>query len=221
LSFVSTSYAQTEAPAEQPAPTGHDAAPAGDAAAPDGHGAAPAGETHTGTEAHGGGHSTFPPFDPATFGSQIFWLVILFGLLYILMSRVALPRVGAILEERSAKIAGDLAEAERAKEASDAAIAAHEQALAEARQNAHGIAQKARDAGKAEIAADRTRIEKELNAKLAAAEAEIGKVKSRALLEVDTIARDAVETMVEVLVGTKVEKATVASAVEAAMAGRG
>ena len=205
--FVSTSHAQTDAPA------------AGEAA-PEELGAAPAGEVQQGTEAEGGEPEAFPPFDPATFGSQLFWLAILFGLLYVLMSRVALPRIGSILEERSARIAGDLAEAQRLKDASDAAIAAHEQALAEARQNAHGIAQGARDEAKAEIAADRTRIETELNAKLAAAEAEIGKVKARALSEVDAIAKDAVETIVEVLVGTKVGKAEVASAVEAAMAER-
>jgi F-type H+-transporting ATPase subunit b len=210
LSLVTPSYAQTEAPAD---------APAADAPTAEPHAAAPA-ETHAGAEAHGGGHSTFPPFDPSTFGSQLFWLVILFGLLYILMSRIALPRVGAILEARSGRIAGDLTEAQRAKDASDAAIAAHEQALAEARQNGHAIAQKARDAAKNEIAADRNRIESELNTKLAAAENEIAGVKARALGEVDAIARDTVETMVEVLVGSRVGKDTIAGAVQAAMAGR-
>ena len=213
LSLITPSYAQTEAPAEAPAAEPHAAEGQADAAA----------ETHAGTAAPGGEHgaNTFPPFDPATFGSQLFWLVILFGLLYILMSRIALPRVGGLLEERSARIAGDLAEATRAKEASDAAVAAHEQALAEARQNAHGIALKARDAAKAEIAADRNRIESELNGKLAAAEGEIAKVKASALSEVDSIARDAVEAMVEALVGTKAGKAEIASAVQAAMAERG
>jgi len=197
LDFISSALAQTESPGEHPA------------------GAAPA----TATEAHAGAeHHTFPPFDPATFGSQLFWLVILFGLLYILMSRLALPRVGSILEERDKRISGDLAEAARMKEASDAAIAAHEQALAEARQNAHAIAQKARDAAKAEAAADRTRVEADLNGKLGAAEAEIAKVKAQALAGVDAIARDAVEAIVEALVGTRVEKAQVASAVAAAMA---
>ena len=196
--FVSTSYAQEAPPEAHPA------------------------ETQEGTDAGGGGEheAAFPPFDPATFGSQLFWLAILFGLLYVLMSRVALPRIGSILEERSARIAKDLADAQRAKDASDAAVAAHEQALAEARQNAHGIAQKARDAAKGEIAADRNRIESELNAKLAAAEGEITKVKTRALGEVDAIARDAVETMVEVLVGARVGKDTIASAVQAAIAER-
>lgn len=198
MSLITPSYAQTEPHGEGPeAPVAHE-----------------------GAEAHGAGHSTFPPFDPATFAPQLFWLVIFFGALYLLMSRVALPRVASILEERSARIASDLAEAARAKEASDAAIVAYEQALGEARQNAHAIAQKARDQAKAEIAADRNRIESELNAKLAASETEIAKVKERALSEVDAIARDAVETIVEVLVGTRAGKEDVAKAVAAVMAGR-
>ena len=211
MDFISSANAQTEAPA--PAP---DAAPVTSPPASE-----PAADAHAGTATtaeHGGEHHTFPPFDPATFGSQLFWLVILFGLLYALMSRLAIPRIGSILENRDRKIAGDLEEAARMKEASDAAVAAHEQALAEARQNAHSIAQKARDAGKAEASADRTRTEAGLNAKLSAAEAEIAKVKSQALAGVDAIARDAVEAIVEALVGTKVEKAQVASAVSAVMA---
>ena len=195
MDLISSAFAQTEAPAAAPA--------------------APAAVTEVPVAE---GHKTFPPFDPKTFGSQLFWLVILFGLLYIVMSRVALPKVGAILEARDKKIAGDLAEAARMKEASDAAVAAYEQALAEARQNAHAIAQKARDAAKAEAATDRTRIETELNKKLGASEAEIARVKTEALGSVDAIARDAVEAIVEALVGTKVEKAQVASAVAAAMA---
>ncbi len=208
--FVSPSFAQTE-PAATPG--------AGDATGTMAPAAGAEGATTTTAGAeHGGGHSNFPPFDPSTYGSQLFWLVIAFGLLFILMRRVAIPRIGAILEERENRIAGDLAEAGRMKSQSEAAIAAYEQALAEARQNAHQIGQKARDAAKAEVDADRARTEAGLNEKLAAAEAEIGKVKSAALQGVDEIARDAVETMVEVLVGAKVGKAEVAKAVEAAMA---
>ena len=203
--FVSSAYAQTEP-----------AAPA------DGAHAAPEGEAMhatTAAEGHGGGgHETFPPFDPSTFGSQIFWLVIAFGGLYLLMKRIAVPRIGAILEDRANRIAGDLAEAGRMKAESEAAVAAYEEALATARQNAHQIGQKARDASKAEVDADRARTEGGLNDKLAAAEAEIGKVKEQALASVDQIARDAVETMVEVLVGARVEKAEIARAVEAVMA---
>src|SRR5882757_10948061 len=75
----------------------------------------------------------FPPFDKQTFPSQIFWFALTFIALYLLMSRVALPRVGSILEDRRRHIDGNLADAQRLKGESDAAIAAHEKALAEAR----------------------------------------------------------------------------------------
>jgi F-type H+-transporting ATPase subunit b len=204
--FVSPSYAQTEHPAPADAEATH--------ATPEAEG------THATTEAAAEHGDTFPPFDPATFGSQLFWLAIAFGGLFVLMKRVAIPRIGGILEDRANRIAGDLAEAGRMKAESEAAVAAYEEALSAARQNAHQIGQKARDASKAEIESDRKKTEAGLNEKLAAAEAEITKVKQQALAGVDQIAKDAVETMVEVLVGARVGKAEIARAVEAVMAER-
>lgn len=165
----------------------------------------------------GEAHGAFPPFDPETFGSQLFWLVITFGLLYYLMAKVALPRIGTILEERNDRIADDLAEAEKLKQETDEAIATYEQALGEARQNAHGIAHAARDKAKAKIDADRDRIEAGLGEKIKTAEAEIATVKNAALAEVDSIARDATEALVEALVGGGAGKAEIADAVDAAM----
>lgn len=203
LTFVTPSYAQTD----------HAPGPADDHS-PDTPGEA----VHAATEAHGGGeHGAFPPFDPATYGSQLFWLAICFGALYFLMSRVALPRIGSILEERSNRVAGDLADAGRLKADTDAAIAAYEQALAEARQNANAIAQKARNAAKAEMDAHRARIEADLQARLDAADARIAEVKTRALAEVDAIARDAAEAMVDALLGTRAGEAEIAAAVQAAV----
>ncbi|MGV3633651.1 MAG: F0F1 ATP synthase subunit B', partial [Pseudorhodoplanes sp.] len=88
------------------------------------------------TQAPGGAKPPFPPFNPETFASQILWFAITFVLLYLLMSRVALPRVGAILSERSGRISGDLADAQKAKDDTDAAIAGYESKLADARANA-------------------------------------------------------------------------------------
>lgn len=170
-------------------------------------------QTHTGQEAHDDGHGTFPPFDPATFGSQIFWLILTFGLLYYLMSKVALPRISTILEERNDRIADDLAEAESLKRETDEAIAAYEQSLAEARRTAHGIAQTARDEAKAEIQSERTKIEAELEKKLVGAETRISKVRDAALSDIDTIAREAAQALVQTLMGTEPGEKEVAQAV--------
>jgi F-type H+-transporting ATPase subunit b len=100
-----------------------------------------------GGDAHGGG--AFPPFDQSTFASQLLWLAITFGLFYLLMSRVIVPRIGGILEHRRDRIAQDLDEASRLKEEADNAIAAYEQELAEARKKASAIAEAAREKAKA------------------------------------------------------------------------
>src|SRR6478735_8549339 len=101
------------------------------------HAEAPAGDVHATTEAEGGEHhaTVFPPFDASTFGSQILWFAITFVVLYVLMSRVAIPQIGSILDKRRARIDGDLKEAERLKGETDKAVAAYEQALADARKN--------------------------------------------------------------------------------------
>ena len=87
-----------------------------------------------------GGHGGFPPFQKDTFVSQLVWLTLTFVLLYVLMAKVALPRVGAILATRSKHVADDLSAAERFKEQSDAANAAYQKALGDARARAQAMA---------------------------------------------------------------------------------
>src|SRR6476660_9499021 len=88
---------------------------------------------HVPNAEHGGG---FPPFQKDTFASQIVWLALTFVALYLLMSRVALPRIAAIFEDRRQRIDGDLAQAQRLKDSSEAALAAYEKSLADARNRA-------------------------------------------------------------------------------------
>ncbi|MDD9909340.1 MAG: F0F1 ATP synthase subunit B [Ahrensia sp.] len=162
------------------------------------------------------GSGEFPPFDSSTFASQLLWLVLTFGLFYYLMAKVALPRISDILETRSDRIAQDMDEAHRLKEESDAAIAAYEQELAEARNRAHAIAQEARDASKAEADAQRATLESELAEKIADAEASIAKVREAAMKEVGSIAEDTTSAIVSELVGGRITKAEIASAVKEA-----
>jgi F-type H+-transporting ATPase subunit b len=170
------------------------------------------GTTQAGTE-HGG-HGPFPPFDPSHFASQILWLAIIFGLFYLFLKRVALPRVGSIIEVRHERIAHDLDQAAKMKAEADAAVAAYEQELAEARGKANAIGQQARDAAKAEAETRRKKVEGELEKKLADAEAHIAGIKSSALAEVNNIATDTASAIVERLIGRKVDSATVAAAVK-------
>jgi F-type H+-transporting ATPase subunit b len=80
--------------------------------------------TSTHTQVPGGGKPQFPPFNKDTFASQLVWFAIFFIALYVIIARLAIPRIGGIVEARRGRIAGDLAEANKFKEQSDAALAA-------------------------------------------------------------------------------------------------
>ncbi len=195
------------------APAAEHATPAADAA----HGelAGVVIEEHA-TDDHGG---TFPPFDSTYFASQLLWLAISFVVLYLLMSRVIIPRIGGILEDRRDRIARDLDQAGRLKQQSDEANAAYVKALSDARANAFAIAATARDKAKGEAAARQAEIEKSLDSKLAAAETRIAEIKSKALADVGAIAADAADAVVERLVGIKASAAELSDAVTAARSG--
>jgi F-type H+-transporting ATPase subunit b len=160
-----------------------------------------------------GAKPAFPPFASETFAAQLLWFAIAFGLLYWLMSRVALPRIGAILEARTDRIAGDLAEAERLRAESAAAGEAYEKSLAEARAKAKAIAQETRDALVAESDVKRKALESELNLKIAGSEATISARTADAMASVRGIAADAATAIVQRLTG----KAPARPEVEAAL----
>lgn len=176
------------------------------------------GETHTAVDAgHGPAvKEPFPPFDPATFPSQILWLAISFGLFYLFLKKVVLPRLGGIIEVRRDRIAQDLDQAASLKSEADAAVAAYEQELAEARTKANAIGQDARDAAKADAEVERKKVEAELDLKLDEAGARIASIKSSAMNEVGIIAEETATEIVQQLIGGKTDKAAVAAAVKAA-----
>ncbi|MGQ3674438.1 F0F1 ATP synthase subunit B [Xanthobacter sp. TB0139] len=176
-----------------------------------------------GEGAHGGNvvdeHAAhFPPFDVTTFPSQLLWLVVTFVLLYLLMSRVTLPRIGRILEERRDRIADDLEEGIKHKAESEAAQAAYEKALNEARAKANAIAGETRAKLAEESDANRKALEAGLTAKLEAAEQRIAATKSEALSHVRGIAVDTAEAIVSSLVGAAPAKTDVEQAVDTALA---
>ena len=107
-----------------------------------------------------------PQLNPLDWAPQIIWLVITFGILYVLMKRVALPRIGSVIEARHARIAGDIEAADKLRRETQKAIAAYEQALAEAKAKAHAIAQEASNKLKDEVAAERRTINYEVTTAL-------------------------------------------------------
>jgi F-type H+-transporting ATPase subunit b len=170
--------------------------------------------TNAHTEQPGEHKGGFPPFQKETFASQLVWLAITFVLLYVLMAKVALPRIAGIFTARSGRIEGDLGEAQRLKAETEAAQAAYEKALAEARNRAQTIAGETRDRLNAQAEERRKGLEGELNGKLAEAEKQIAATKTTAMSNVRGIAVDAASAIVERLTGAAPAGGSVEAAVD-------
>lgn len=173
-----------------------------------------------GSLAHGGAHHEggFPPFETQNFAPQLVWLALIFGVLYIFMSRVALPRVGNILAAREAKIAADLDASREMQAKARSAATENDSALRAKRDEAQGIGRDASQKITAEIAERRAAAEKDAAEKLRAAEAEILAEKTRAMADVQAIATEAAASIIQKLTGAKVDSATLAAAYRTAKA---
>ncbi len=180
------------------------------------HGGAKGTTAHT--EAEGGGHS-FPPFQRETFASQLVSLAIAFVALYLIVSKIALPRVGGVLDARQKKIEGDLAEAQRLKDESETALKAYESELADARSRAQAISAENREKLNAASEAERKRLEERLAAKLADAEKAIASTRAAAMSNVRGIAADAAGAIVQRLTGMAPDGKSVDAAVDASLKG--
>ena len=154
----------------------------------------------------------FPPFESEHFPSQLVWLAISFVLLYVLMSKIALPRIGAILAERDRLVSDDLAAAERLKEQSNAAHAAYEKALDDARNRAQTIASSTREQQAREAEALHKRLEAQFHDRFAAAEQSIAKSRAVAMGSVRTIAGETASAIVERLIGRQPRQEEIAAA---------
>ncbi len=184
------------------------------------HGAAkgPTTPTAAHTAAEGGAH-TFPPFQGSTFASQLVSLAIAFVALYLIVSRIALPRVGSVLDARQNKIDGDLAEAQKHRDESEAAMRAYEAELAGARSRAQAISAETREKLNAQSEAERKTLEERLAHKLGDAEKTIAATRASAMSNVRGIAADAAASIVQRLTGIAPDSKSVETAVDASLKG--
>ena len=181
------------------------------------HGGAKGTTAHT--EAEGGHKAPFPPFQKDTFASQLVSLVIAFVALYVIVSRIALPRVGGVLDDRQNTIEGDLAQAQKLKDESDGALKAYEAELAQARSRAQAIGAETREKLNAASEAERKRLEERLSLKLAEAEKTIASTREAAMRNVRGIAADAAAAIVQRLTGVVPDGGSVGQAVDASLKG--
>lgn len=187
---------------------------------PEGGEAAAVAEGEHGAEtlAHGEEHGAtgMPQLDIGIFPNLIFWLVVALAALYLILTRVALPRIATVLAERNDVISNDLEQATRLKRRAEEAELAYNAALAKARDEAHRIAAETKAAIGKDLAALMAKADAEIAAKSAESEKRIREIHDSAARSVDAVAR---ETAVEI-VRSFLPGAADADAVGAAVAGR-
>lgn len=171
--------------------------------------------------AEGGEKKGLPQLRFEDFPPQIFWLAVTFVLLLVILSTLVVPKLQGTIEGRKAKLEGDLAVAARLKDEAEAAVAAYEKALAEARVRANAIAAEAKGKIEAAGAARKAELEAQLAEEAKAAEARIRATKDAALAEVRNIALDAARAIATKVAGIDVDEASAAHAVDAALARNG
>lgn len=181
-----------------------------------GHGAADA--AHGAMDAAHGSPSGMPQLDPTSFTNQIFWLVVALVLIYLILSKVALPRIAAVLAERQGTITNDLAAAEDLKAKAVEAEEAYNKALADARAEAQRIAAETRAEIQADLDEAIAKADAEIAAKADESEKAIADIKAGALESVKAVATDTAGALVAALGGTAEEDA-IATAVAERMKG--
>ncbi|MGJ8609675.1 MAG: F0F1 ATP synthase subunit B', partial [Octadecabacter sp.] len=159
-----------------------------------------------------------PQLDLGTFPNQIFWLVITLIVIYFIMSRVALPRIGAVLAERQGTITNDIAAAEELKQRAEEAEAAYDKALVDARGEATKIVDQAKAEIQADLDAQLATADAEIAAQTAESEKAISEIQAGAADAVKTVAKDTAKEIVAAFGGTADAK-TITAAVTARMKG--
>jgi F-type H+-transporting ATPase subunit b len=169
------------------------------------------------TEVAGKDAGGLPQLDVSTFEEQIVWLFLSFFALYFIVSKVALPRVTKVLEEREERIAGDLDKAETQRRKSDEIKAAYEEALASSRAKAQTVIADSKATLQKDMAKAQSELDAKLNAKAAKAEAAIKAAKDKALMGLGDVAREITYDMAQKLAGVDVSDKDIASAVDSAL----
>ncbi len=178
-------------------------------------------ETHDAVSAcldSGGGAVGMPQLCGDWFGNQIFWLAIALIVLYFILSRIALPRIAAVLAERQGTITNDLAAAEDLKAKATEAEEAYKQALADAKAEAQKIIAETKASIKKDLDRANEEADAEIKAKTAEGEKKIAEIREGALDAVKEVAKD-VTTELVASMGQKADGRSVSAAVNARMKG--
>jgi F-type H+-transporting ATPase subunit b len=161
----------------------------------------------------------FPQLNAASYPSQLFWLGVAFVLLYALMSKLALPRVGAVLDIRRAQKDGNLTKAGQMNDEAEKIKTAYEKSLAKAQKSAAEALAAAERSISDKTSEAQSRFAENSRKRLVAAEQNIARAKTEALHSLIDISADVATDMVRKVANVEISKADAKKAVTSAMEG--
>ena len=155
-----------------------------------------------------------------TYLSQVFWLVVTFGCLYLILWKTALPRISAILQEREERIDEDLRKAEQFKKEADDAVTGYEKSIAEARLKAQSIIRTANEQLAVDVASRQGELTEKIKVELSEAETRIEKARDQALDSIQSVAVEIAQAATARLTNYEVAANDAETAVTAVVKGR-
>jgi len=155
-----------------------------------------------------------PQLDPTYWASQAFWLIIIFSSIYILVSKIFIPKIKNNIDNRENKIRKDLEEASRLKEEADKKLKLYNEAIKEAKIEAKKIISESRQKINDDIQLKKNQIEKEIEKEILSAEEEIENFKKNSLTKINSISEDIVSNLIKNIFGEDINKSSIKASVD-------
>lgn len=156
---------------------------------------------------------------PQIFFSQLFWLLLVFGIIYFVIGRGMVPKIRSVVDDRDRRIADDLAVAQRAREEAEASEAAYRERIEASRGEALKLAGEAKQTAAREVEQKLRGIDEQIHARTAEAEARIRKAADKARRELEPMAAEAASELVAKLTGKTIDPVEAQQAVKAVLNG--
>ena len=166
------------------------------------------------TYAQSGESGGMPQLNPEFWFSQIFWLIIAFGLLFIVLSKLILPKISANLETRKSQILENIGAAEKQREESENKIKEYEKIILDSKNEAKNYFSKAREQILKDIDKKKEALKNEINEEISKVEKEIVDLKNKSPDKINKIAIETSSDLVKQLIGVEVNNSSISAIVK-------
>ena len=155
-----------------------------------------------------------PQLNPEFWISQIFWLTITFGILYVVLSKLILPKISANLELRKSQISDNIEAADKQREGSELKLKEYDEVITKSKTEAKNIFNQAREKALNDINAKRNVLEKQIDDEVKRAEEEINKLKLEAPTKIKKIAIETSSVLIQKLIGAEINNSSISAIVD-------